>query len=192
VGLKFDRLAIPEVLLITPVPHSDHRGTFWETYRASEFASAAAIDRTFVQANFVITNHQGTVRGLHFQSPPRATAKLVGVAHGKIFDVAIDLRHGSPNFGRHVAVILEAASQQQVFIPEGFAHGYTTLEPNSAVTYSVSDYWDPAFDRGLLWNDPALAIDWPIGEEGAVVSDKDRALPLLADLPDYFTYGDER
>jgi dTDP-4-dehydrorhamnose 3,5-epimerase len=187
--LKFDRLAIPDVVLITPTPHSDSRGTFWETYRASEFASAA-IDRAFVQANFVVTEQQGTVRGLHFQIPPRPTAKLVGVAHGKIFDVAVDLRNGSPTYGDHVALVLEVASQQQVFIPEGFAHGYVTLEPNTAVSYSVSSYWNHSVDRGVFWNDPVLAIDWPLGEVDVTVSEKDQALPLLEDLPDYFTYGD--
>lgn len=184
--MKFERLAIPDVILITPVPHSDSRGTFWETYRFSEFTSA--VHRSFVQENFVLTKRPGTVRGLHFQAPPSPVAKLIGVAHGSIFDVAVDIRNGSPTYGQHVAVTLEAASQQQLFVPEGFAHGYATLEPDTAVAYSVSDYWDPIVDRGLLWNDPALGIAWPIGEGEAVLSDKDLALPLLEDLPRHFIY----
>lgn len=183
--MQFEPLAIPGVVLITPVPHADERGTFWEVYRSSEFA-AALIDRRFRQANSVLNTHLGVVRGLHFQIPPRPSAKLVGVAHGSIFDVAVDLRLGSPTYGRHVTAILDATSQRRLFIPEGFAHGYATLEPDTTVSYSISDYWEPSLDRGVLWNDPTLDIDWPI--EDPLVSEKDQRLPLLVDLASFFVY----
>jgi dTDP-4-dehydrorhamnose 3,5-epimerase len=128
----------------------------------------------------------GTVRGLHFQVPPRAQDKLVRVTRGSVFDVAVDLRRGAPTYGRHVAVTLSAANWEQVFIPRGFAHGYCSLEPDTEVLYKVTDYYSPEHDRGLLWNDPALGVKWPVPAEAALVSERDRRHPTLAALPDYF------
>ena len=183
--MQFEPLEIPDVVLITPVPSSDDRGTFWEIYRSSEFADAS-VDRSFRQVNFVSSSQRGVVRGLHFQIPPKPVAKLVSVAHGSIFDVAVDIRQGSPTYGQHVARVLDATSQQRLFVPEGFAHGYATLEPDTAVFYSVSNYWEPGVDRGVLWSDPAIGIDWPIDDP--LVSERDERLPLLIDLAPFFVY----
>jgi dTDP-4-dehydrorhamnose 3,5-epimerase len=128
------------------------------------------------------------VRGLHFQIAPFAQAKLLRVTTGSIFDVAVDIRRGSPSFGRHIAVVLSATEWNQIFIPEGFAHGYCTLEPDTEVIYKVSAYYSPAHDRGLLWNDPALDIAWPVSANEAMVSNRDRIHPVLSRLPRYFRY----
>ena len=125
---------------------------------------------------------KGTVRGMHFQTPPFAQDKLVSVVRGAVFDVAVDLRLRSPTRGRHVSVVLSAGAGNQVLVPAGFAHGFMTLEPDTEVLYKVSDYYAPDHDRGLRWNDPALGIRWPLPEEEALLSDKDRGLPGLADI----------
>ena len=131
---------------------------------------------------------KGVVRGLHFQIPPLAQAKLLRMTAGSIFDVAVDIRSGSPSFGRHVSAVLSAADWNQIFIPEGFAHGYCTLEPDTEVIYKVSAYYSAEHDRGLLWNDPALGISWPVSADQASMSDKDRTHPVFSCLPRYFTY----
>ena len=177
--------AIPEVKEVRPVRHQDPRGFFAEIYREDRLRDAG-IDVTFVQENHSLSVERGVVRGLHFQIPPMAQAKLVRVAAGAILDVAVDIRRGSQTWGRHVAVVLSAAAGNQLYVPEGFAHGFCTLEPNSEVIYKVNRYYSPAHDFGLAWNDPALAIAWPVGADTAILSDKDRRQPLLADLPAYF------
>jgi len=179
--------AIPEVKEIRPVRHADPRGFFAEIYRADRLREGG-IDAAFVQENHSLSVERGVVRGLHFQTPPMAQAKLVRAAAGAILDVAVDIRRGSPTWGRHVAVVLNAAEGNQLYVPEGFAHGFCTLEPNSEVIYKVNRYYSREHDFGLLWNDPALAIAWPVGADAAILSDKDRRQPLLADLPAYFTY----
>ena len=131
---------------------------------------------------------KGVVRGLHFQIAPFAQAKLLRVTAGSIFDVAVDIRGGSPSYGRHVAVVLSATDWNQIFIPDGFAHGYCTLEPNTEVLYKVNTYYSPEHDRGLLWNDPALGIAWPVSADEALVSDRDRKHPVLSRLPQHFRY----
>jgi len=128
------------------------------------------------------------VRGLHFQLPPFAQAKLLRVISGSIFDVAVDIRWGSPSFGQHVAAVLSAEEWNQIFIPEGFAHGYCTLEPDTAVIYKVSSYYSAEHDRGVLWNDPSLGIAWSVAVSEAILSEKDRQHPLSSDLPRYFRY----
>lgn len=180
--------ALPGVKLIQPVRHGDARGYFSETYR-EETLAAHGIAAHFVQENQSLSAATGVVRGLHFQIPPMAQAKLVRVVAGAILDVAVDIRRGSPHYGRHVAVVLSAAEGNQLFVPEGFAHGFCTLEPESAVIYKVNRYWSPEHERGLLWNDPALAIDWRLGGSEPVLSEKDRHYPPLAALPPHFTYG---
>lgn len=173
--------AIPEVRVLRPRVHRDCRGLFSEVWSARAFAGARiAVD--FVQDNHSRSTCQGTVRGLHFQVPPFAQAKLVRVVRGAVFDVAVDLRRGSPTYARHVSVTLSAEDWTQVFVPVGFAHGFVTLEPETEVLYKVSAPYAPEHDRGVLWNDPALGIDWPVGEDDAIVSDRDRALPRLAEM----------
>src|SRR5215831_13206841 len=179
--------AIGDIKLIKPVRHVDPRGFFSEVFKESELQKHA-IEIHFVQDNHSLWVSKGVVRGLHFQIPPFAQAKLLRVTAGSIIDVAVDIRAGSPSFGCHVAVVLSAADWNQIFIPEGFAHGYCTLEPNTEVIYKVSAYYSPEHDRGLLWNDPALGIAWPVSANEALVSDKDRTHPVLSELPQHFRY----
>ena len=180
-----ERLTIREVIEIGPDRYEDERGFFSETYSRRALAEAG-IEDEFVQDNHSLSVAQGTLRGLHFQAPPAAQAKLVRVVHGVILDVAVDIRVGSPSFGQHVCCELSAREWNQIYIPQGFAHGFCTLEPDTEVTYKASDYYAPELDRGLLWNDPALGIDWPISDP--LLSEKDRSHPPLRDLPQYFTY----
>jgi len=179
--------AIPDAKEIRPVRHTDPRGFFSEIFRESVLRDHG-IPVAFVQENLSLSVNRGVVRGLHFQLPPAAQAKLVRAAKGSIFDVAVDIRQGSPTFGRHVAVVLSAEEGNQLFVPEGFAHGFCTLEPDTEVVYKVNRYYSPTHDRGLLWNDPALGIAWPVAEADAVLSDKDRRQPRLAELPHDFVY----
>src|SRR5437667_3999092 len=178
---------IAEVKEIRPVRHKDPRGFFSEIFR-EELLRQHGIDVPFVQENHSLSIDRGVVRGLHFQLPPMAQAKLVRVGAGSILDVAVDIRSGSPTYGCHVAVALSAAEGNQLFVPEGFAHGFCTLEPNTEVIYKVNRYYSAEHDRGMLWNDPAIGIAWPVGESDAVLSDKDRHQPLLAELPPFFAY----
>jgi dTDP-4-dehydrorhamnose 3,5-epimerase len=180
--------AIPGVLSIRPERYEDARGHFVETYNRRAFV-AAGIDAAFVQDNQSLSRRRGTLRGLHFQIPPFAQAKLVRVLRGAILDVVVDLRHGSPSFGRHLTVELTDRDDAALFVPVGCAHGFCTLVDDAIVAYKVSNFYSRDHDLGVRWNDPALAIDWPVGPNDAIVSDKDRALPLLADLPRYFAVG---
>lgn len=179
--------AIPEIKEIRPVRHRDPRGFFSEIFREA-LLREHGIDVPFVQENHSLSVDRGVVRGLHFQIPPEGQAKLVRVAAGAILDVAVDIRRGSPSYGRHVAVALSAAVGNQLFVPDGFAHGFCTLEPNSEVVYKVSRYYSPAHDTGLAWDDPELGIAWPVSGGEALLSDKDRRHPVLAELPAYFRY----
>ena len=178
---------IADVKLIKPVRHMDSRGFFSEVFKESALRDLG-IDIHFVQDNHSLSANKGVVRGLHFQIPPFAQAKLLRVTAGSIFDVAVDIRWGSPSFGHHVAAVLSASDWNQIFIPEGFAHGYCTLEPDTEVIYKVSAYYSAEHDRGLLWNDPALGIAWPIPPDEALTSDKDRKHPVLSRLPRFFRY----
>ena len=179
---------IADIKLIKPVRHVDSRGFFSEVFKENVLRGYG-INTHFVQDNHSLSASKGVVRGLHFQVPPFAQAKLLRVIAGAILDVAVDIRWGSPSFGRHIAVVLSASGGNQVFIPEGFAHGYCTLEPGTEVIYKVSAYYSPDHDRGLLWNDPALAIAWPISSDEALISDRDRQHPVLSRLPRSFEYG---
>lgn len=180
-----ESLAIPDVKLVRPKKHGDDRGFFSETYAQRDLA-AAGVDITFVQDNHAFSAAKNTVRGLHFQTAPFAQDKLIRVVRGSIFDVAVDLRRGSPTYGKHVAAVISAAEWNQILVPVGFAHGLVTLEPDTEVLYKVSNYYAPAHDLGLLWNDPALAIAWPVSEADAILSAKDKVQPRLADLPACF------
>lgn len=179
--MEFHRLAIKDVLLITLKRYGDDRGYFMETFRQDLFAEYAG-NFTFPQDNQSLSTDRGTVRGLHFQREPRAQGKLVRCIAGSILDVAVDIRPGSPTFGQHVAAELSETNNRLLWIPPGFAHGFCTLADHTVVNYKVTDYYSRDHDCGLLWNDPALAIDWPVGEEAATLSEKDRNQPLLSDL----------
>lgn len=178
--------AIPEVKLIQPVRHGDARGFFSEVYR-EDVLRRHGIDLHFVQENHSYSAANGVLRGLHFQTPPAAQAKLVRCARGAIYDVAVDIRRGSPTFGQHVAVVLSAKEGNQLLVPEGFAHGFCTVEPDTEVLYKVNSYYSPENDRGLAWDDRTIGIRWPLSGEPQL-SDKDRHHPTLADLPAYFSY----
>ena len=179
--MQVEHLNIPDVRLLSPRKHGDRRGFFSETYNRKALA-VIGIDIDFVQDNHSYSADKGTVRGLHFQTPPFAQDKLVRVARGSVFDIAVDLRQGSSSYGRHVSAVLSADAWNQLLVPIGFAHGFMTLEPDTEVIYKVSNYYAPDHDKGLLWNDPALGINWPIADEEAVLSDKDRKQPRLAEL----------
>jgi dTDP-4-dehydrorhamnose 3,5-epimerase len=179
------RTAIPDVLLITPTKHGDHRGFFSETYNRKLLAEHG-IEIDFVQDNQSLSAERGVVRGLHFQLPPFAQTKLVRVVRGSMLDVAVDIRRSSPTFGQHVAAVLSAENWTQILVPHGFAHGFVTLEPNTEAVYKVDAFYAPTHDRGIRWDDPALGIDWPIAAADAILSPKDLAQPLLADAPDLF------
>jgi dTDP-4-dehydrorhamnose 3,5-epimerase len=176
---------LPDVKLIVPKKFEDARGFFVETYSQRVLAEHA-IDTVFVQDNRSLSRPAGTVRGLHFQTAPFAQDKLIQVIRGSILDVAVDIRTGSPTFGRHVAVTLSADDPTQMLVPVGFAHGFCTLEPDTEVMYKVSAFYSGAHDRGIYWNDPALAIAWPVAPDQAILSDKDTRNPMLADLPPLF------
>jgi dTDP-4-dehydrorhamnose 3,5-epimerase len=173
---------LPEVKQIVTPAFGDARGCFSETWSRRSF-SQAGLNYDFVQDNHSRSSALGTIRGLHFQRWPFAQAKLVRVVRGRILDVAVDLRPASPTFGQSVAVELSAANRRQVLIPVGFAHGFVTLEPETEVLYKVDNPYSSAHDGGVVWNDPDLAIDWPLPPGGPVLSDKDRGLPRLRDLP---------
>lgn len=179
---------IPEVKILVPRRFGDARGWFTESYNQRRLAEAAGIHDVFVQDNLAFSEKPGTLRGLHFQTPPHAQVKLIGAVAGALFDVAVDVRQGSPTYGRHVAVRLTAEEGNQLYVPAGFAHGYCTLEPNTVASYKVTDFYAPECDGGIRWNDPALGIDWPVTDETAILSPKDVVLPLLADLPPRFQY----
>jgi dTDP-4-dehydrorhamnose 3,5-epimerase len=179
---------ISEVLAIRPRVFPDNRGSFSETYNAKTFAEVG-LDLTFVQDNESISVRKGTIRGLHFQIQPMAQAKLVRVVKGSVMDVAVDLRRGSPTYGRYVSRLLSAANQEQLFVPTGFAHGFCTCEDDTVVLYKVSNFYSPAHERGLRWNDAIVAIDWGIDEREALLSSRDQAHPGLAELSSFFEYG---
>ena len=169
--------------LIRPRRFGDARGWFMETYSETS-ALAAGVDVPFVQDNQSFSATKGTIRGLHFQRPPRAQAKLVRCVRGSIMDYAVDVRRGSPTYGKYVAAELTAEGGEQLFVPVGFAHGFVTLEPDVEIAYKVSDLYAPDCEGGVIWNDPDLAIDWPVSAEDAITSDKDKILPRLKDMPE--------
>ncbi len=176
---------IPAVKIIVPKKHGDARGFFSETFNGKSMRDAGLPD-VFVQDNHSLSAEVGVVRGLHFQLPPMAQDKLVRVVRGAILDVAVDIRRGSPTFGKHVAVELSDDNWRQLLVPIGFAHGFVTLRPNTEVVYKVTNYYSPAHDRGILWSDPALGIAWNIDPAKATLSGKDKVQPTLAEALDLF------
>lgn len=184
--MEFERLAIPDVLLCRPTVHSDRRGRLFEIFRQEEILILGG--KPIVQANFSQSEEAGVLRGLHFQAPPKDQAKLVHCVRGSIFDVAVDIRQGSPTYGKHVSCVLSAANQCQLWIPAGFAHGFCTLESKSEVTYYVTEYYSPAHDRGLAFDDPDLQLEWPFTESNLILSERDRQHPRLGALKSDFRY----
>jgi dTDP-4-dehydrorhamnose 3,5-epimerase len=186
--MQIDRFEIPDILLLKPSKHDDDRGFFSETFREDVLAEHG-IETAFVQDNHVFSARKGVVRGLHFQIPPRAQGKLIRCTRGAILDVGVDIRVGSPTFGRHLAVELSAVNWLQLWIPPGFAHGYITLQDHSEVIYKVTDYYSPDCDRGIAWDDPALEIDWRFSRAEVTLSEKDQKQPRLVNCPPAFQFG---
>jgi dTDP-4-dehydrorhamnose 3,5-epimerase len=174
--MKVTDTAIPGVRVLVPQRFGDERGFFSEVYNRDRFLEHG-LPVDWVQDNHAFSRDRGTVRGLHYQLPPFAQTKLVRVTRGAIHDVVVDIRRGSPTFGRHVAVTVSAAEWNQLLVPVGFAHGYCTLEPDTEVLYKVSAIYSPEHERGIRWDDPALGIEWPVSTAEAIVSEKDRGLP---------------
>ncbi len=181
--MRIENLTIGDVKVITPKKFGDARGFFSETWNERALRDAG-IDAHFVQDNHAYSAAKDTLRGLHFQLAPMAQDKLVRVTRGAIFDVAVDIRKGSPTFGRHVTAVVSAENWAQIWIPKGFAHGYCTLEPDTEVIYKVTAPYSPSHDRGIRWDDPALAIAWPVSRGGALLSDKDKLHPPLKSAPE--------
>lgn len=180
---------IPGVMLVVPRRIGDARGYFAETFRADLFAQACG-EWAFVQDNESRSSRAGTVRGLHFQSAPRAQGKLVRCTAGALFDVAVDIRRGSPTYGQWTAATLTPGNGHQLWLPPGLAHGFCSLEPDTVIAYKVTAPYDPACDKGLAWDDPDIAIAWPAIADAGTLSGRDRRQPALADLPPYFAAED--
>ena len=184
--MQIERSTLDGVLLITPRRFGDARGFFAETWNARAFAEAG-IDTTFVQDNHSVSAAAGTVRGLHYQAPPHAQAKLVRCGRGRLFDVAVDIRAGSATFGQWAGYELSADDGRQLFIPAGFAHGFMTLEPDTEIVYKCSDFYAPETEGALLWNDPDIGIDWPLSGIEPAISEKDAAATRWAAFQTPFT-----
>jgi len=176
---------IPDLLILTPKVFQDPRGFFLESYNRERFREAG-IDCEFVQDNHAFSKDKGVLRGLHFQTPPHAQAKLVWVTRGAVFDVVVDLRKGSPTYGRWEGFLLTAENFRRLFIPKGFAHGYMTIEENTEFMYKVDAFYNPQSEGGILWNDPDLAIEWPASD--VLLSDKDKRLPGWRNFESPFNY----
>jgi len=183
--LNVEKLSIPDVLLVTPRRFHDSRGSFSETWQQSRFAGIG-IPGPFVQDNHAVSTQRGVVRGLHCQIGPNAQGKLVRVVKGAIWDVAVDIRRGSPTYGRHAGAELSADNWSQLWCPVGFLHGYCTLSDETEVIYKVTAPYDAPAERAVMWNDPDLKVAWPIAERDALLSDKDKVLPMLRDCDIWF------
>lgn len=176
--MKVTPLSLQGAYILEPVVHGDHRGFFMESYN-EKLMKEYGITHTFVQDNQSLSAEAGVIRGLHYQLDPKAQTKLVRVLTGAIYDVIVDIRKKSPTFGQWIGVILSEHNHRQLLVPRGFAHGFCTLVPNTQVAYKVDEYYSPENDRGILWNDPALGIDWPTSKP--ILSEKDNKHPVLAE-----------
>ena len=181
--MKFEKTVLKDAYLITPQVFRDARGFFLESYSKQKF-QAAGIDIEFVQDNRSLSTQKGVLRGLHFQNPPHAQAKLVSVTRGKVFDVIVDLRKGSETFGRWQGFELSAENFQMLLVPRGFAHGFMTLEDDTEFQYKCDEFYHPESDSGIVWNDPTLKIDWPV--ENPILSEKDQKLGAFEDFKSPF------
>lgn len=176
--MKLTPLRLEGASLLEPVVHGDHRGFFMESYN-EQVIKQLGVNHQFIQDNQSLSAEPGVLRGLHYQLNPKAQTKLIRVLTGAIYDVILDIRRSSPTFGQWIGVILSEHNKRQLLVPKGFAHGFCTLVPNTQVFYKVDEYYSPEHDRGILWNDPALNIDWPVSEP--LLSGKDRKHPTFAD-----------
>ncbi|TDW59245.1 dTDP-4-dehydrorhamnose 3,5-epimerase [Novosphingobium sp. PhB55] len=186
--MEITSLSIPDIKLVAPRRIGDERGYFAETFRADVFARACGAG-AFVQDNESRSAKAGTLRGLHFQSEPHVQGKLVRCTAGALFDVAVDIRKGSPTYGQWVGETLTPENGRQLWVPPGFAHGFCSLEPDTVICYKVTDYYSAECDMGLVWDDPAIGVIWPDLADPETLSGKDRAQPRLVDLPEYFTWS---
>jgi len=184
--MQFRSLGIEGPLEIIPRKIEDERGYFSEIFRLRDFAAHAG-PTAFVQENQSLSVRPGTVRGIHFQSHPEAQGKLVRCLSGKLLDVAVDLRRGSPTYGKWASAVLSSDANNQLWVPVGFGHAFCTIEPNSIISYRVTSYYSPEHDKGVAWNDPDIGIDWPSSADPETLSIKDRNQPRLAELPHYFS-----
>ena len=187
-GFEITPLAIPDVVLIQPAKFGDARGFFSEVWSDAAL-SDAGLDLNFVQDNHSYSAQQGVLRGLHFQKPPFAQDKLVRCTRGKILDVAVDIRKGSPHFGKWVSAEISADNWTQILVPKGFAHGFVTLTPDCEVLYKVTNPYSRECDAGIAWNDPDIAVDWCLGGSSPVLSDKDSIAPKLSAIDTGFVFG---
>ena len=185
--MKFIKTEIPEVVIVEPVVHGDSRGYFMETFRADKLEEFLGYKINFVQDN-ESKSSRGVLRGLHYQLYPAVQTKLVRVIHGKVLDVAVDIRKGSPTFGKHVSVELSAENKRQLLVPRGFAHGFVVLEDDTIFAYKVDNYYSPENDRGIAFDDEELGIDWLIPKEELLLSEKDTKHPKLSETEDIFDY----
>lgn len=181
------RQKIPDVILLSPTVHGDARGYFMESFRQDKLEQRLTHPITFVQDNESLSGY-GVLRGLHAQAAPYAQSKLVRVVQGRILDVAVDIRQGSPSFGEHVAVALSAENKQQLFVPRGFAHGFIVLSERAVVQYKVDNYYAPEHEIGISALDASLGIDWQVPQQAMLLSEKDKQLPRLADFTSPFDY----
>ena len=175
---------IAGVFIVEPLVFGDERGSFFESFNAERFLAQTGVEVTFVQDN-ESRSKRGVLRGLHFQREPYAQAKLVRVVQGRVLDVAVDIRPESPTFGRYVAVELSGENHRQLFIPKGFAHGYVVLEDDTVFQYKCDEFYHPASEGGIAWNDPQIGIEWPLTESEIILSEKDRNRKLLKELCEY-------
>lgn len=187
--MQFTRLDITDIVLCEPVVHEDDRGYFFESFRHDRLSAFVGFDLNFVQEN-ESKSSKGVLRGLHCQLPPHAQTKLVRVIEGSVLDVAVDIRHGSPTFGKHVAKLLTADNKFQLLIPRGFAHGFIVLSDSASISYKVDSYYNINSERTILFNDPDLKIDWQLNEAEILLSGKDSASKLLSQCPEYFSYDE--
>ncbi len=186
--MQFIRTHIQDVIIIEPQVHGDNRGYFVETFRADKLEEFLGYKINFCQDN-ESKSSRGVLRGLHYQLPPHAQTKLVRVIQGRVLDVAVDIRKGSPTFGLHVSVELSAENKKQMLVPRGFAHGFVVLEDDTIFAYKVDNYYSPECDRGIAFDDAALNIDWKIAHNELNLSAKDKVQPKLAQATDLFEYG---
>ena len=177
------------ILLITPPRFGDHRGFFAETYSRQKYVEMG-VDAEFVQDNHSLSHDVGTLRGLHFQAPPYAQGKLVRCGRGAFFDVAVDIRQGSPTYGQWAGYELSAVNGHQIYVPKGFAHGFVSLEPDSEIVYKCSDYYNPETEGALRWDDPDISIEWPLRGD-FILSKKDAVAPLLKDFESPFIFSED-
>ena len=188
--MQLTKLEIPDVILCEPVVHGDDRGYFFESFRHDRLSDFVGYDLNFVQDN-ESKSSKGVLRGLHCQLPPYAQTKLVRVIEGEVLDIAVDIRHGSPTFGKHVSMLLSADNKRQLLIPRGFAHGFVVLSDSAVFTYKVDNYYNVDSERAILFSDPDLKIDWQLSESEILLSGKDSVSKSLSESPKYFSYDED-